>query len=782
MAAVVVGLSLSVTSCKDDDDDDTEVAGETAEPIDGDPYAKTSQPATDLLMVMSQLADVDSLPDNWRDATFEPTEGEVLDASMPFVRTVAVMDMTEAHDLFRSFTGENFDESKSTVTWKNDAVGTMTFKAVNQHDCVATIDMQLKQMPHLTQLRLVPTSALGDNKLKYDPYYHIGDVVRDRDGRYWICVRAAGGPKNKEKTHWVTMQLLTADSKVTGLKSNVKEFAPTSKHEGYKVPQNLGGDETEHLKYFAQLMYLLRNPEEYSNNLGQGNAMANGLGALGYDTEADHTAYNQQMVNKMASDWDKLDLWSKVLPPGVTKDFFNNGEINMFYYGHSNDLIGSGITLYVCNQSGPCLSTQSLRKLSWTKNKAGQAFDITEFANYGRPMVTNVVTTKDKNVLDDALVVCMATGKELAGTLLQPDYTDRFEKVSEIYNLERYIESEFEPHYLPGDVYKDEKGHRWFVLYSSGYNQHNSTVINSSCAYLVSFEGLEFSQDNKTVTNLPNFELALRASIGLYQIISVLGANFDPKDVETFANDPNPTGNRAIMYNIYKHAQVNLAAALPKLKPAQGGRSYFINFCVGYQTGTPDLQLLRIVLNGYDMDKTYVQAWQHYPQEPFTAFKMEGPAAFSNDPIRLADIADEDMVGLRAYDYFATVPLRASGVWRQERSQTDASANDARNYQYNLTQFENGTYHTSMWNEPVLLFRVTKVYDKGEDDYSTKTLDGHTLKLVNAMQRTEKRGTEVESLVQELTECIMADCEFTYKLITIDGKPYTMPLPDEDWK
>ena len=223
--AVLCGLSLSVTSCTDDDDDDAGDGEQTAEVIEGDPYGKTSQPATELLMVMSQLADVDSLPDNWRNATFEPTEGEVLDASTPFVRTVAVMDMTEARDLFRAFTGENHDETATTLTWKNDNVGTMTFKALNQNNCVATIDMELKQMPHLRQLRLVPTSALGDNKLKYDPYYRIGDVVLDRDGRYWICVRAAGGPKNKEKTHWVTMQLLTADSKATGLKSNVKVFA-----------------------------------------------------------------------------------------------------------------------------------------------------------------------------------------------------------------------------------------------------------------------------------------------------------------------------------------------------------------------------------------------------------------------------------------------------------------------------------------------------------------------------------------------------------------------------
>jgi hypothetical protein len=34
-----------------------------------------------------------------------------------------------------------------------------------------------------------------------------------------------------------------------------------------------------------------------------------------------------------------------------------------------------------------------------------------------------------------------------------------------------------------------------------------------------------------------------------------------------------------------------------------------------------------------------------------------------------------------------------------------------------------------LWREPVLLFRITRVLDRGENDYETTTDDGHKLRL-----------------------------------------------------
>ena len=79
MAAVVLGLGMSVTSCKDDDKDDDN--GRTAEEIAQDPYDKTGETATALYRMVSQLSICDSLPNDWKMTTFEPRVGKVLDAS-----------------------------------------------------------------------------------------------------------------------------------------------------------------------------------------------------------------------------------------------------------------------------------------------------------------------------------------------------------------------------------------------------------------------------------------------------------------------------------------------------------------------------------------------------------------------------------------------------------------------------------------------------------------------------------------------------------------------------
>ena len=50
-------------------------------------------------------------------------------------------------------------------------------------------------------------------------------------------------------------------------------------------------------------------------------------------------------------------------------------------------------------------------------------------------------------------------------------------------------------------------------------------------------------------------------------------------------------------------------------------------------------------------------------------------------------------------------------------------------YLYNKAKWNEYKYLTDMWNEPVLMFRVDAVYDRG-DEYSTITENGHRLTLV----------------------------------------------------
>ena len=66
---------------------------------------------------------------------------------------------------------------------------------------------------------------------------------------------------------------------------------------------------------------------------------------------------------------------------------------------------------------------------------------------------------------------------------------------------------------------------------------------------------------------------------------------------------------------------------------------------------------------------------------------------------------------------------------RPVRTQADPRANDVRNYFYDQQAFADVQYPGSMWNEPILFFRYTRVKDMGDYDYSETTVDGHKLTL-----------------------------------------------------
>ena len=415
MAAVVLGLGMTVTACSDNDDENV-----NEELKAQDPYEKQGDVASALYRVVSALAEVDSLPDNWKTATFEPTKGKVLDASKPLVRSLPVANLAEAVSMFRTLTGQNIPDNATSSQWSKDGVGSLSFNATNSSNETAVIDVNIKQMPKLTQLRLVPASAMGENgSFSGDPYYHIGDVIKDGDGRYWICVRSAYSPAGKEDTHWVSMQLITADSKNTKFKSNVRLIkAKAGKYGQHKIQQQLGnGEETKHLKYFAQLMYILNKPEAYANNYAKGEVMEDGLGDLSV------AAHSNNYVKNLAKYWNENGIWEKVAPGmvGSNKDITYNinfrkadflNPFTMLYYGHDFSWggMGSDCTIYTCEQSGTCLSNQSLGEKTWTYNAtADTKYDCTDFPLWGQSQSS----TTNAGYTGKALVIVQATGKLL---------------------------------------------------------------------------------------------------------------------------------------------------------------------------------------------------------------------------------------------------------------------------------------------------------------------------------------------------------------------------------
>ena len=303
MAVLCCGLSMSFVACSDDDDDKD---GRSPEEIAQDPYEKESEAGNALYRLVSQLTVCDSLPDNWKTATFEPKAGMVLDQSQPRIRTITVTNADEAITRYNSLTGKDLPVTTTSDTYAVDGVGKLTFTA-GEAGTIATIDVDVKQIPQLQKLRFVTSASVGENgHFSGEPYYRFGDVVKDKDNLYWVCVRPAYSDDKKEDTHWFSFHM---DNE------NIKYVKKNDEYQIY--PVKLGVEKTK-MQYLAQLLAILANPQGYSRVAGnKGNYFNNGTTGLGGLNEA---AMPVDSLVKQAYLWKQYKVWEMVMPKGYDED------------------------------------------------------------------------------------------------------------------------------------------------------------------------------------------------------------------------------------------------------------------------------------------------------------------------------------------------------------------------------------------------------------------------------------------------------------------------------
>ena len=334
-------------------------------------------------------------------------------------------------------------------------------------------------------------------------------------------MRSAYSPASKDETHWVSMQILTADSKSTKFKTNVRTLnAKAGKNGLHKIQQKLGNSEdTKHLKYFAQLMYILNNPKQYSNNNSKGMVMEDGLGDLSVQ------AHKNVYVENLAKYWKDNNIWDLVLPGTiengkltkgkVTKAYFNdvNDGITMLYYGHDFSMMGMGndCTIYTCQQSGTCLSTQTLGKKTWTYNAdENTKFDCTEFALNGQ-----AGTNTNAGYTGKAILIVQASGKQLNGGS-DPGPTKKIGKCTDVlvgkdknFNTEQQQEDpqDPQPNVTPAlskpqlGALVDKNGKFWKDL-KSYENEYGSAVANEPIGIVVYMGGNKRVEKGKNYNGL----------------------------------------------------------------------------------------------------------------------------------------------------------------------------------------------------------------------------------------------------------------------------------------
>ncbi len=181
--ALVCGLSLSVTSCKDDDNSNVPEEQETYEGLS----TLENDQLADLVAAWTDASRDDLNGTEWLNNTYEPTVGLELDESNPGIRLVVANTVEEADSIAASMLGSLGIDYENPVgfTYSNSQVGSIEYSH-GEGNTLGSISVDnIRQIPILQEIRLV--KELGENAEAKKPYYKCGDIVKYKN-RFYVCV------------------------------------------------------------------------------------------------------------------------------------------------------------------------------------------------------------------------------------------------------------------------------------------------------------------------------------------------------------------------------------------------------------------------------------------------------------------------------------------------------------------------------------------------------------------------------------------------------------------
>ena len=830
LAALVFGLGMSVTSCKDNEND-----GKTEE----QKQEEAQQKASKFWDVVGQLVSVDDVTDDYAGKTFEPTYG-LADNGNELTRIVNTNDMKTAAQRFAYLVGANdIDENTPSYTWSDPDIGTMTYTRGGTAAEWATVDVDIKAVPHLQKI-IYRAGGEGDNgSFEGRAYYRFGDVVsrqvtvtynekknNDRRGtitEYWICVRPAFGPEGKEDSHWVCVN--TVGDK------NYKYYKASTGKE-YWLPTSLGTDK-ENMQNFAEMLCAICYPGDWFNNVLNFHEDGTLWGYSGMPFFTDFKGKNLKYHNEafwknVQKGWEGKQVAEKALNLpnlGALLDKINADGVHLLYKGYSWWFTTSwNCELWEAVYTNG--TTNAEKNMHHAVYNEEVERNMKDYSMDVRTMGEETDNYKYFFNNDGKLrwVIRHATGKELASNG-KFDVKQPIQGVKEVYRYyaqypnewSRQPEEEGKPeitqaevanndrsrwnlsnfegkaHYVCGDIYKDEQGHRWYVAFQSGFysSPMGGTPDNqeySPYTELISFEGFTFTPDEKRATNLPTREQAIRAAAYLEHLFSNVATNKKPFDVWSSGH---MVGKGFTTQNLVEWMDFEPRIYFQRVRhPSGSTREDFYLSSIAYNDASTDRQrLMRYVAydeGGTEPYRYYLR--DHYVTTPDSTTIVFAPDQYSQEPIYLQDVTDEAKVKKYAKDLIVYLPLSAADNMgeqggdqpkRQKRTTTDARNAKASNCIYNLATWNSRTFVADMWNAPVMMFRVTAVYDRGDNDYATETVDGRKLTLYHARQRINEDYDEKEAYQASIDLWVGL---FTAKEeYFLDGKRYNIPTWREVW-
>ena len=408
MAAVVMGLGATVTACSDDDDDKKEQRNADADPND----TEENQVAWRWLCAMT---DIKSQEGNWNKKTYEPTIG-VPSENNKLHRLVIVKDLDEAKKNFASIADMEVSQLSTSQTFNVSGVGKLTWtpSAANAQN-LAEVTVDTKLIPTLQKIIYCTEEQRGENGLFSKnitgaAYYRFGDVIY-KDGYYWVCVRPCHEVGDKGKSHWINVVNYEAGNGLP--EGNIySKYDQKYNNKTIKLPTGLKYNR-EHIYNFANLIWALLEPGEYSRKVG---ATGKGLGDIPYEY------HNEFFVTSVAEDWKKTKDRSKSIWELVFNKSYDEmkkyNELNFYYQGYKW-IFGDNCTLWRYTQGRYQYSiegSESGDKISWPVKEKG--FDVNNYVFHkdADKNAGHKQTETENGVQKGYWVVRYATGEDLTGS------------------------------------------------------------------------------------------------------------------------------------------------------------------------------------------------------------------------------------------------------------------------------------------------------------------------------------------------------------------------------
>ena len=800
-AALVSGLSLSITSCKDDDDDN---GGNGIDPgLVKD--ATDTEEAKDAYNWLVNMTDIVEFTDDWASKTYEPTIG-VESKNEANTRLVVVADISHAKMNFSSISGIKVSALSSTQSQTIDGVGTLTWtpSAAGANN-LATVDVNTKLIPHLSKIVYCTTEQIGDNiggAYEGTAYYRFGDVIEDTEGYYWVCVKPAFGTGSaaQQQGYWINIinrNPINGKSKNgTGpvpdipTKNIRDDWNEIEKYNGNTIllPTKLNSTK-EQVHNLSNLIWALLDPEGYQAGVGD-----DGIGLGGYDYK-----YNgKKFCLRVAEQWEEKNIWQKLFNRSYAQ-MKDMKKLNFFYEGYR---WASGHTGRVTLQTTDKYSTEFLTEFDEDKNnnyemkEEGSGFDIRRYCSDPEQNASCAKSGKAGYAPKEQFpasgeegywVVRQKSSSEMVGTsnLNHPSVYVSLNNTAEIYRYNQVyskfvgkdtpVEEEDElvninpfknrGYYSVGDVVKDESKNRWICMEVSSFGSEKSSDQNNY-AYFVSFDGDAMGGSN--AKNLPKKDLAAQMLFHIsYLYQKALKTIKTPKSLE-----------QKRLAHIEEHAEVNIMdlvalrdTLFKNSKNETKSISNLFTSVVYYDEGEKDFCVLRLMLDNtveYKGDSDF--AWRFW----------DSYSADLESQMLLDDVFDKRMIRLFADDPWVYLPwhnpetdkqVASTGKRKPEAADELSGGVLWYTYRHGYNIF-NHQMPTNMYNEPLYLIAVKRVKDVGKPASSFE--DGTSFEPVSLVR--DALGEEFLEVAEDVPNVdnlrMIYDAYLSTDNITLNGKRY----------